>query len=409
MSVDLSFLAAVAVAGGAYLAGEWVVARFRLLQAYYVPGPLVGGLGMAFVFLALRGAGIPVHFPTSGYPVDFLVSLLTVNMGLHLTPRVVRQGYRFFFLFLGAALLLFCVQFLLALPHALQQPHWLAHALVVGPVSFVGAPFNLNPPAQIPPIAGLLAPAWSRPEAMAQGVMMVALLGGSLLTPLVGRHLMQQVEGDPPRQSAEDETTPRESVWFFGAQASWLIVLILILIALAFWAQDLLLRHLAGLQEGHLPVILLGYFFGAACRLTVARTPWRDRFPETALSVLLLGPTMGIVLTYALMSIPLYHVRLVSWGMVVGVLPVLAASVGAALLLFPLARRYTDSYYAATIATVFLGVTTGWGPVGMAFLHRFIDKQGKVEPMPSILPVNALYLFPWLAILMTRLLYGLFS
>lgn len=58
------------------------------------------------------------------------------------------------------------------------------------------------------------------------------------------------------------------------------------------------------------------------------------------------------------------------------------------------------------IATAFCGVTTGWGPVGMSFLRRFTGRRGEVEPMPVVLPLNAFYLFPWLAILLTRLLLG---
>ncbi|MDP9311534.1 MAG: hypothetical protein M3R24_11745 [Chloroflexota bacterium] len=56
-----------------------------------------------------------------------------------------------------------------------------------------------------------------------------------------------------------------------------------------------------------------------------------------------------------------------------------------------------------------LAITTGWGPIGMGFLRRFTTTHGPVEPMPAIMPLNAFYLFPWLVILLTRLVLGLFG
>jgi Na+/glutamate symporter len=43
MTIDLSFLAAVALAGLAYLLGAAVVPRIPLLNRYFLPEPLLGG------------------------------------------------------------------------------------------------------------------------------------------------------------------------------------------------------------------------------------------------------------------------------------------------------------------------------------------------------------------------------
>ncbi len=43
----------------------------------------------------------------------------------------------------------------------------------------------------------------------------------------------------------------------------------------------------------------------------------------------------------------------------------------------------------------------------MSFLRRTTDETGEVEPMPAILPLNAFYIFPWTAILLTRLAFWL--
>lgn len=45
----------------------------------------------------------------------------------------------------------------------------------------------------------------------------------------------------------------------------------------------------------------------------------------------------------------------------------------------------------------------------MAYLRRFTDEEGEVKPMPGILPLNALFLFPWIEIFITTLLIGTFD
>lgn len=110
--------------------------------------------------------------------------------------------------------------------------------------------------------------------------------------------------------------------------------------------------------------------------------------------MLLLGPTMGLVLTYALLSVPLHRLEVLSAPMLLSGLLALAASAAVGLLLFPLLERLLDPYYAVVVSTVFVAVTTGFGPVAMSFLHRFTDEEGPVEPMPVILPSTRSSSFP---------------
>ena len=46
---------------------------------------------------------------------------------------------------------------------------------------------------------------------------------------------------------------------------------------------------------------------------------------------------------------------------------------------------------------VLLAVTSGIGPVAMSYLRRFTDEEGPVPPMPVVLPLNAFFVFSWLA------------
>ena len=103
-AIQLPFLSAVALTGILYLIGEAIADRAPLLRRYHIPGPVLGGLLGASGLLLLRSAGTTVQIPSSGRSVNFLVSLLVANMGLHLTPKVLRQGLIPLILFLAAVL-----------------------------------------------------------------------------------------------------------------------------------------------------------------------------------------------------------------------------------------------------------------------------------------------------------------
>ncbi len=213
----------------------------------------------------------------------------------------------------------------------------------------------------------------------------------------------------PPRPSPADRKE-KATVWVLTTQEVGLFVLVLSLVALAFIVQGWLLHWFPVLANTEVPTIVLAYLFGVIFRLiweTVMPKP-KAEFPQKALSVLLFGPTMGLTLTYPLMVLPLYKLGLLTVPMALAALFAIAGSVLVAWLAFPLFARFVDRYYAAVICTAFLGITTGWGPVGMCYLRRFTDEEGPVPPMPVILPLNAFFVIPWMVILTSSLLLHLF-
>jgi Na+/glutamate symporter len=94
-----------------------------------------------------------------------------------------------------------------------------------------------------------------------------------------------------------------------SVQQTALIVLILVI---SFSAQGALLDVLPWLKQGYLPVIVLAYLFRAGFRLSFETLFGGAWFPEQSISVLPLGPTMGIVLAYAIMSVPLHTLGLLT-------------------------------------------------------------------------------------------------
>lgn len=176
----MPFYAAVAVAGLAFSALDLLDRRIPHLGRI-LPTPLIAGYLVALGLLVLDLLGHPLHVPDSGNSVDFLVGVLTANMGLHVTPKVLRRGAPLFLLFLACGIGLFWIQLAVALPFTLGEPHALARALLNGPVSFLGAPYNLNPPNQVEPIAAFLAPAAADPVSAARGIMMIGVIAGPVL------------------------------------------------------------------------------------------------------------------------------------------------------------------------------------------------------------------------------------
>lgn len=406
-TISLPLYAAVALAGVGFVLGEAAVRHIPQLRDRYVPEPLVGGLAIAVLLVVIRALGWSIEVPDRGTSVDFLVALLTTNMGLHLTPRVVREGISAAGLFLAGGAALYFVQLLVVFPVASLDPAPLATAVLNGPLSFVGAPYNLNPPAQVPPVAELLEARYPQAEETAQAMMMLGVLIGPILAVFLGKHLFDRAGQRPPEPSAHVRKAPSVPISMFAGRQTHVIVLVLVIIAAAFGCQQLLLNWVPGMKQDHLPVIVLSYVLGGLVRLGYGVVPGTGKFPEKALTILLLGPTMGIVLTYAVMSVPLHLLSRVTLPMLAAGILSVGASAVVAWALYPLFARLAGRYYAVVIATAFLAVTTGWGPVAMSFLRRFTDQSGPVEPMPMILPLNAFFLFPWMAILLTRLVFAL--
>lgn len=215
--------------------------------------------------------------------------------------------------------------------------------------------------------------------------MMIGVLAGTFLPGSVGKRLFERAGQGSPTSSPEDRAASLP-LGTYAAQETAVIVLILTIVTAAFWAQAFLLGAFAWLKDDYLPVVVLAYIFGACFRLSFQAFPnERVWFPEKPLTVLLLGPIMGIaimriVLSYAIMSVPLQNLRLLTVAMILGAFLAIGGSALVAWLAFPVFARFTHHYYASVISAVFLAVTTGWGPIGVAYLRRFTERRERSNP-----------------------------
>ena len=399
-AIQLPFLSAVAVAGVLYLIGEGIADRTPLLRRYHIPGPVIGGLLGAFGLLLLRIAGTPVAIPSGGRSVDFLVSLLLANLGLHITPKVIRVGLLPLVLFLTAAAVLFFVELAVVYPLAALLGRPVEWAVLVGPIGLLGAPFSLSMPAQIEPIRPLFQPEYPNLMGLTQGLMMLGVLGASVLAGIVGTRRAEGASDDAKGKSARERDVSVD-MWTFGAHETQALVLVLVTIAAAFQLQGWIGAQIPGFRDDQVPVIIVAFLLGAVVRLLFSAIK-PEAFPKKALMVLLLGPTTGLVLTYALMAIPLYRVGMLTLPMVLGAILAITAAIGVGWLLYRPLSKLLNGYDAAVISGVFVASTIGFGPMGTALLRRFVDEDGPVPTVALILPLAAFYLIPWMVIGLTR-------
>jgi ESS family glutamate:Na+ symporter len=362
--VDLDFLTSVAIAGLAFVAGTAIVHRVELLRRWFIPVPVIGGLLAAALLAAPAAFDVRVEVPDSGRPVQFLAALLTTNMGLHITTKVLKHGWRLFLLFVAFGAVLFVAQLLVVLPVAAFTPDLLRYALLIGPLAFVGVPF---PPEQTQPIADLLATGVPNFETVSRAARMVGILVAAFLPGLFATWMFRRAGEQPPRPSPSSrEATIR--VWSFANAEAALLALIFAIIAVSFPLQDLLLRTFPALRPSFIPILVLTYLLGAVFRLAYDALPLPP-FPQKPLTVLLLGPTMGFVLTYIAMTLPTHYLADVTVPILVGALLTVAVTAGVAWLAYSVFRRFTHRYFAAVICVTLLAVTAGIGPIAMSYLR----------------------------------------
>ena len=341
----LDFLTSVAIAGVAFLVGGTLVRRVGALQRWNIPAPIVGGL-LAAALLALPALfGVRVEVPDSGPPVQFLAGLLTTNMGLHVTTKVLRHGSRLFLLFVAAGVVLYAVQFVVVLPVALLAGQPVEYAMVIGPLAFVGVPF---PPSQTEPIAGLFTTAVPDFATISRAARMVGVLIAAVLPGLLSVSLFKRAGEKPPRPSASDRQATI-GLWRFSNEESALVILVLSVVALAFPVQRLLLDLFPMLTPSYVPVFVLCYLMGVGFRLIYDAMPL-PAFPQKPLTVLLLGPTMALVLTYVAMTLPTHYLGDVTLPILIGALLAVAATAVVARLSFAVFSRFTHRYYSAVIS-----------------------------------------------------------
>jgi len=382
MDLSLGTPATLAVGALVLIAGRYLIERFRFLQKYAIPAPVVGGFVAALLVAALHAIGVRLAFDTSIQPGLMLAFFATIGLGAD--ARMLVKG--------GGALVLFtaCVVGMLIMEN------------IVGVVAAKAL--------GIDPLIGLIAgsvtmagghgtgAAWGRrfadlfglTEAPAVGLATATfglIIGGVIGGPVAMRLIRQlQARAAPLGVSSADASAHDEAEAQGPFTAERLTVTILLVAAsialgtaLTQWTENPVFT---------LPSFVWTLFVGAILRNALALAKVHEIDGE-ALSFA--GTiALSIFLAMALMSLRLWELALLALPMLL--ILALQATAVALYTSFVTFRVMGANYEAAVLVAGQCGFGLGATPTAIANLQAICARYGAAPQAFILVPVVGAFL-----------------
>lgn len=385
------------------LLGERTLRRLPALGRYNIPVPVVGGLLLSLVVLALRGSGLlEIVFatkvsagwwtwlvtpeiewasrPEKGVNLPLLLGFFTC-IGLNATWKIVRQGSWQLPLFLALATVLAVMQNVIGslLARALGESPLLG--LVCGSLSLTGGHGTALGFAHTLEAAGLASAATTGAAAATFGLVFGSLIGGPVAARLIRRDgLRAERAAAGGVAEARDEAGFIDTLRRFaahGRRALWHVLLLVAVIKAGVWLSWVFQR--AGLL---FPPYMGSMVVGVALRnaLDLSGRPWIDTELVDQLGALLLG----VFLAMAMMSLNLAELA-ASAGPMLVILFVQVAFMAwfASVVTYRLMGR---DYDAAVMAGGHCGFGLGATPNAVANMDSLVRRHGPAPRAFVILP-----------------------
>jgi glutamate:Na+ symporter, ESS family len=411
MNFELSPWWLPALAVPVLLLGEFVQRRVAVLGRYSIPVPVVGGLLISLLVLAINlGSGIRVKFLTSvderwwtwivtPEPEWFTSPMKTVSMpllvgfftciGLNATWSVVRKGSWQVPLFLALATLLAVFQNVIGVGLAKLMGQSPLLGLVCGSLSQTGGHGTALGFSDTLVKAGLPAAATLGAAAATFGLVCGSLIGGPLSLRLIRRHQLAtpgKSSAADPRDAAVAEATAREPGIFDGFRALCQhgsatlghLLLLGLLIKGGAWASW-------GLQQAGLifPPYMGALLLGLLVRnvLDLSGRPWIDSRIVDQLG----GVLLALFLAMAMMSLNLIELA----GSAGPMLVIMAAQIFVSVLFISTVtfRLMGRDYEAAVIAAGHCGFGHGATPNAVANMQAVSRRFGPAHRAFVIVPI----------------------
>lgn len=385
------------------LLGEEVLRRTPFLRRYNIPEPVVGGLLVCLLVLALKAGGVAdLRFdtrvtagwwtwlvtpeiewaarPAKGVNLPFLLGFFTC-IGLNATWRVVRQGSWQLPLFLGIATILAVFQNVIgvALARLLGQSPLLG--LVCGSLSLTGGHGTALGFAHTLEQAGLPSAATLGAAAATFGLVFGSLIGGPVATRLIRRHRPEAVA---TRAGGSDEAgagtglaANLKALASFGGRAVFHLLLLAVVIKAGAWLSWALQR--AGVV---FPAYMGAMIVGVALRNAVdlSGRAWIDSRVVDLIGALLLG----IFLSMAMMGLDLSELAANAGPMLVILFTQVAFI--ACFTTWVTYRFMGGDYDAAVIAAGHCGFGLGATPNAVANMDSLVRRHGVAPRAFVIVP-----------------------
>jgi ESS family glutamate:Na+ symporter len=348
------------------LLGRKIRARTPILQTYSIPEPVVGGLLVALLVFALRGAvKTEVHFDTALQAPLMLAFFATIGLSADIAG--LRAGGRALLVFLGVVVGLLVMQDTLGIV--------LAWALGQDPLlGLLGASVTLSG-------GHGTGAAWAKVFAERHGLASATeiaiacatfgLILGGLIGGPVGRFLITHHGLAPAPQTDMANTTGFEEPKALRPITAEAVIETVALIAVCLAVGSALAAWLTG-TAFELPSFVCVLFVGVVLRNGLAMLGWYQIFE---LAVSLIGNvSLGLFLAIALMSLRL-------WDLASLALPLLAILVVQAIAMavyaiFVTFRVMGRNYDAAVLAAGHCGFGLGATPTAIANMQAITERFG---------------------------------
>lgn len=408
LRMTLSAWYTVVLAIPVLLLGEWLVRRISFLARFNIPGPVVGGLLVALIVLAVNLAGQPAKFAdkvatpwwtwlTSVEPLwrkdpsgrvlqPFLMAFFTC-IGLNASWRFLRQGSWPLFLFLLISAFLAVAQNLVGVPLAKLLGESPLLGLVCGSLTLAGGMGTAMTFAPELEKAGLANASVVSVAAATFGLVAGGLIGGPLGGWLVRKNHLAPEPGEGARFKDETDGTSASAPGILGDlkqlvgfRARFLghLLVLLACIKAGTWLSYLIQ------QTG----IMFPVYMGALLLGVVVRNiadVWFAGALRTEVVDTLASVTLGLFLAIAMMSLNLADLANTALPMlVILTAQIILMGLFAWLVTFPLMGR---SYDAAVMSAGQVGFSLGATPNAVANMKAIVEKYGPSPNAFLVVPV----------------------
>jgi ESS family glutamate:Na+ symporter len=356
----------------ALIVGRVLVARVRLLNAFSIPEPVVGGLLVALITLAIHlFAGYDVHFDTGRQ--DLFMLIFFASIGLNADLASLARGGRALGVFLAVVVGLLVLQDLVGVVLAKLLGLHPAMGLLAGSITLSGGHGT--------------GAAWGKvfaerfglgnaPEAAIAAATFGLILGGLIGGP-VARYLLRGVK--TPGHHEGEEVSGFESPAEVRLITAPAMIETLALFSVCVFFGTLLASRLQG-GALELPSFVCVLLVGVVLRNALAALGWYSVF-DRAVSVLG-NVSLALFLILALMSLRLWELG--SLALPILVLLAAQATLMAGYAIFVTFRVMGRNYDAAVLAAGHCGFGLGATPTAIANMQAVTDRFGR-SPLAFLL------------------------
>ncbi|MBA8862773.1 ESS family glutamate:Na+ symporter [Ochrobactrum anthropi] len=388
--IDLDIAQTVGVAAVLLIIGEFIKKRVDVLERYFIPGPIIGGLLFSLLTVAGHSTGT-FEFKFYDDMRSFLLLVFFTTIGFSASFELLKKGGVGVALFLAAAIGLVLIQNGVgtALASALDINPLIGMA--AGSIALTGGHGTSAAFGPLLESAGAVGALPAAIAAATYGLVAGCLIGGPVGKLLMRRHNLQSPAEKQATKEVHIETAPE-----LAENNTNSVMYAAILIAISIGAGTVLIGWMKGMGLT-LPAYLGPMLIASAIRNVI---DWRNLALPLRQFELVGNVSLAFFLAMALMSMKLWEMAAVAG-------PLLIILIAQTMIMFVYAYMITfrimgSDYDAAVIAAGHCGFGMGATPNAMANMQAFTSINGMSVKAFFVIPlVGSLFIDFFNAVIIT--------